>query len=255
MSTPASPRTLAAITGGSHVGLGAPAQIGRQAVDRANEIGNGARGSRVRRGDGTQTLAHDRRLGPTELSRRRLDLGGQCLGYPDGESLHHTSVVRTCRRCNTGMPLSAPTPSIVDWAWSKVVCRRCPGRQSAPRSWQNSSSAVRAELHPEARVELRSAAAVAPMSAALAKQFLAPDPARAEFRSQCCGHGRSRCGPGLAASQRIHMVQSAHPLTCPRVPPARSAPGGRTMPAGVRPASRRVPSSPRRRARDGRPRT
>jgi len=40
----------------------------------------------------------------------------------------------------------------------KVAFRRAAGRPRGPRSWRNSSSAVRLELHPEARAELRSAA-------------------------------------------------------------------------------------------------
>src|SRR5450759_775558 len=80
---PASTRTFLAIARGFQVSLLSRAQVGRQALDRADEIGNGIehRGLTSRGFCGAlQALANDVRLRTPAPARFRLDLGYQRLG-------------------------------------------------------------------------------------------------------------------------------------------------------------------------------
>jgi hypothetical protein len=101
---PASTSTFLAIARGFQVSLLSCAQVGRQAVDRADEIGNGIK----RRGltpcgssGALQALAHDVGLRTPAPARFHLDLGYERLRQAYGQSFHLSSVLRYRQACKT----------------------------------------------------------------------------------------------------------------------------------------------------------
>src|ERR1035437_115959 len=88
---PASTSTFLAIARGFQVSLLSCARVGRQAVDRADEIANGIKQCGLMPcgwSNALQALAHDIGLRTPTPARFHLDLGYQRLGQSYGLSLH-----------------------------------------------------------------------------------------------------------------------------------------------------------------------
>lgn len=109
---PASTSTFLAIARSFQVALLSCAQIGRQAVQRADQIGNGSkrRGLTPSGSSGAlQALANDVGLRTPAVARFDLDLGYERLGQSYGKSFHTISVLRCCRECKTNLDLTTST--------------------------------------------------------------------------------------------------------------------------------------------------
>ncbi|MEE9596324.1 MAG: hypothetical protein V3V96_06060, partial [Acidiferrobacterales bacterium] len=109
---PASTSTFLAIARSFQVALLSCAQIGRQAVQRADQIGNGSkrRGLTPSGSSGAlQALANDVGLRTPAVARFDLDLGYERLGQSYGKSFHTISVLRCCRECKTNLELTTST--------------------------------------------------------------------------------------------------------------------------------------------------
>src|SRR5882724_9484929 len=101
---PASTSTFLAIARGFQVSLLSCAQVGRQAIHRADEIGNGIkqRGLTSFGSGGTlQALANHVGLRTLAPPRFRLDLGYERLRQTYSKSFHTMIVLRGCQACKT----------------------------------------------------------------------------------------------------------------------------------------------------------